>query len=513
MDIMRRQWVLRLLGLTGFVAILLAGCSGGGETSAGNGQSRLTIQLVTAEQAPAGAMRTLAQEQVRQVQPGDRDFLTRIDVRVEAADLPAPISQSVTLSASEQTRVTVNLVVPTGDNRRVIVGGFNGLGEEVFHGEATVNLSQNVQEVTITLLRQFLPSAVSAAALANRSFAFSSGSVFGISGPVTLSFGAVVDNSGPFFLSFEGGTANGTVTLSAPAVNSSQLRQEASGSVCNFDFTEGSLQDVSTPCDSDDTTGSLRLGSLVSAPPELAVNQTPNASIDSPAEDVTVTAGQTVSFAATCTDTDGNTPFTFAWNFGGGADNVAVEDPGAVTFTTTGTFTVTFTCTDALGATDATPDTRIVTVEPALPPGPPPNTVRIDSPSGPVTSGTQFTVPIILNPGEIPVVSYLFDLTFDPAVIQITDIEAGEFPFDTIVKNTTFAPGTARFTAHASTFDPEVNAALTLARVTFQVVGNPGDTTTLSLTVPSDVGVLVNNSFEAINLEEIAFEPGSVTVQ
>jgi len=71
-----------------------------------------------------------------------------------------------------------------------------------------------------------------------------------------------------------------------------------------------------------------------------------------------------VSFTGTGSDPDNNTPLTFAWNFGGGATNSTVEDPGAVTFATAGTYTVTFTVKDALGLADPTPDTRTVTVNP-----------------------------------------------------------------------------------------------------------------------------------------------------
>jgi PKD repeat protein len=75
-----------------------------------------------------------------------------------------------------------------------------------------------------------------------------------------------------------------------------------------------------------------------------------------------------VTFAGTGTDPDGHLPLSFLWNFGGGAPNRTVEDPGAVTFSTPGTFTVTFTVTDSLGLADPTPDSRVVTVNAATTP-------------------------------------------------------------------------------------------------------------------------------------------------
>src|ERR1041385_2846425 len=98
----------------------------------------------------------------------------------------------------------------------------------------------------------------------------------------------------------------------------------------------------------------------------VASNQAPNGTIDTPTANVTITAGQSVSFTGTGSDPDNNTPLTFAWNFGGGATNSTVEDPGAVTFATAGTYTVTFTVKDALGLADPTPDTRTVTVNPQV---------------------------------------------------------------------------------------------------------------------------------------------------
>ena len=94
------------------------------------------------------------------------------------------------------------------------------------------------------------------------------------------------------------------------------------------------------------------------------VNQPPDGVINSPASNVSITAGQSVSFAGTGTDPDNNLPLTYRWNFGAGSgipDSTA-KDPGSVQFNTAGTYTVSFTVTDALGLSDATPATRSVTV-------------------------------------------------------------------------------------------------------------------------------------------------------
>ena len=89
-----------------------------------------------------------------------------------------------------------------------------------------------------------------------------------------------------------------------------------------------------------------------------AVDLEPTATITSPASNTTITAGGSVNFQGSVTS--GNSPFTYSWNFGGGASNVNSEDPGSVTFSTAGTYTVTFTVTDVDNDTDS--DTVTITV-------------------------------------------------------------------------------------------------------------------------------------------------------
>jgi len=89
-----------------------------------------------------------------------------------------------------------------------------------------------------------------------------------------------------------------------------------------------------------------------------AADLEPTATITSPAADITITAGDSVNFEGSVIS--GNTPFTFAWDFGGGASNLDIEDPEAVAFSTAGTYTVTFTVTDDDG--DISTDSVIITV-------------------------------------------------------------------------------------------------------------------------------------------------------
>jgi subtilisin family serine protease len=95
----------------------------------------------------------------------------------------------------------------------------------------------------------------------------------------------------------------------------------------------------------------------------ITVNSLPESQIISPPADLTITAGASVNFAGACADLDNNAPFSFLWNFGGGASpsTSTQQDPQGVVFNTTGTFTVSFACTDAAGTTDSSPATVRVT--------------------------------------------------------------------------------------------------------------------------------------------------------
>ncbi len=94
-------------------------------------------------------------------------------------------------------------------------------------------------------------------------------------------------------------------------------------------------------------------------------NQAPNGIIVAPAGNVSISAGQSVLFTSTASDPDAQLPIRYAWDFAGGAPASLLQSPGPIVFSQTGTYNVTLTVRDGLDLADPTPDTRVVTVQPA----------------------------------------------------------------------------------------------------------------------------------------------------
>jgi hypothetical protein len=106
-----------------------------------------------------------------------------------------------------------------------------------------------------------------------------------------------------------------------------------------------------------------------------AGNRPPDGVITSPTGDMTIMAGEFVTFAGMVSDPDGD-PVTVLWDFGDGGSSTEMS-PGNHTYVDPGTYAVTFTATDDEGLSDPTPDMRTITVETA---NRPPDVV-ISSPS------------------------------------------------------------------------------------------------------------------------------------
>jgi PKD repeat protein len=108
-------------------------------------------------------------------------------------------------------------------------------------------------------------------------------------------------------------------------------------------------------------------------------NNPPAGTIDEPSANVTIAPGESVSFAGSASDPDGD-DVTVLWDFDDGMTSTELE-PGDHTFADPGEYVVSLTATDDKGLADPTPATRTITVQGAN--NPPAGT--IDEPTANLT--------------------------------------------------------------------------------------------------------------------------------
>src|SRR5262245_31412825 len=203
------------------------------------------------------------------------------------------------------------------------------------------------------------------------------------------------------------------------------------------------------------------------------LNQPPNGTITSPTGDVTIKAGQTVTFAGVGNDPDG-TVTRFSWVFPSGSPSTSTSPtPGAVTFPTPGSYVVSLTVTDNDGDSDPTPATRTITVEHAA------FTATITRPpNGATVNGTQ-TVPVAVGGTGTPPFTYVLSVDGVPKFSANTvdtaisfDWNTADFPRGphTLTLQVTDAAGRVATDTRAVTVDN--TTALTVALTTPQ----PGQT-------------------------------------
>ena len=91
---------------------------------------------------------------------------------------------------------------------------------------------------------------------------------------------------------------------------------------------------------------------------QISANSTFSVRINSPSGTTTISKGGIVNFQATVTG--GTSPYTFLWDFAGGAANSTLQNPGSIAFNSSGSYSVTLTVNDAAGNT--TTSTPVVIV-------------------------------------------------------------------------------------------------------------------------------------------------------
>ena len=111
--------------------------------------------------------------------------------------------------------------------------------------------------------------------------------------------------------------------------------------------------------------------------------------------------------------------------------------------------------------------------------------VFISSPAINPDPGQQFEVEITVDTGADVLGNYFFNFIYDPAVINIVTINGGstaEFSTPPTTDTSTFAAGVTPFAAsHGNMISPV--GLTSVARITFQTVGLPGDASPLNIAI------------------------------
>jgi hypothetical protein len=165
-------------------------------------------------------------------------------------------------------------------------------------------------------------------------------------------------------------------------------------------------------------------------------NQAPTATIVSPAGNVSINAGQSVSFSGTGNDPDG-TISAYLWSFPGGTPgSSSIATPGSVTYASPGQYVASFRVTDNRGLSSATV-TRTITVPdfalsatPATRTLPPGGTTTFDATVSPVNG---FAGAVTFSVGGLPAGA---SGSFAP-----TSVVGSGTTRLTVATNTTVAPG------------------------------------------------------------------------
>jgi len=136
------------------------------------------------------------------------------------------------------------------------------------------------------------------------------------------------------------------------------------------------------------TAGTPSVAKFVRLAP-VSGNQAPTATITNPLNDVTINAGQAVSFTGTGTDPDG-TIAGYSWSFPGGTPSASTSQSPTVTYSTPGTRTASLVVTDN-GGLSSSPATRTITV--------PDFSLSATPSSQSVTAGNSGAYTVTVNPG------------------------------------------------------------------------------------------------------------------
>ena len=254
------------------------------------------------------------------------------------------------------------------------------------------------------------------------------------------------------------------------------------------------------------------------APP----NQAPTATITNPAADVTISAGQAVSFAGTGNDPEGGIS-AYAWTFAGGnpASSLAAV-PGPVVYSTPGTYAASLMVTDEGGLTSPSVTRTITVTAPAdfsLSAAPASQTVQ---PGG----SADYTLTVTPSGGFSGAVTFAVSgvpsgaaASFDPASVTtsgtttLTVATTAATPPGTYQITVTGTGGTLARTANVTlTVTAPANFSLSAAPASQTV--QPGGSAAYTLTVTPSGGFSGAVTFGVSGVPSGAsasFDPASVT--
>ena len=251
---------------------------------------------------------------------------------------------------------------------------------------------------------------------------------------------------------------------------------------------------------------------LVTAPP----NQPPTATITSPAGNVTIYSGQSVSFAGTGSDSDG-TITAYSWTFpGGNPSSSSVANPGNVTYPTAGTYTASFTVTDNGGAQSQSATRTVTVADFSLSATPASRSILAGASTtytATVTAGAGFTGTVTFNVTGLPPGA---TASFSPASVNtsgsttLSVATAGSTPAASYPLTITATSGPL---THSVTVTLVIGRDFTISATAASVTVNRGGTATYTVTITAVGGftgtVTLSQSLQP-RQANIRFTPASV---
>ena len=261
------------------------------------------------------------------------------------------------------------------------------------------------------------------------------------------------------------------------------------------------------------------VATFVRLSPSAPSNQPPVATINSPASNLTVIAGEAVSFSGTGTDPDGSVS-AYSWAFPGGSpSSSSVAAPGNVVYSTAGTNMASFTVTDN-GGVQSQPVTRTVDVTDF--------TLSAVPGSQSVLPGSTGSYTVSTTPQNGFSGTISFGVTGLPpgatAAFSPTSVGAGQSTTLTVATVTTIAPGSYPLTITASSGPLSHSVGVTLVVAgDFSIGVTPstpssrtigkGGSASYSITVTAGQGFSGTVTFSVSGLPKFAaakFSPASV---